>query len=109
MTRPAVRHLGGERWELVEVMRAQGVHVPRGFVFRPSVPRIAWPLVSPLETLYASAVHDYMYRHRIGTRRRADRVFLRIMREQGQAWWRRRLAYVAVRAGGWLYWDEWIE
>jgi len=102
---PAVRQDGaGETWRLVHDWTVCGVSVPKGTCFKPSVPRVVWPIVSPVETLAASAVHDYMYRYQISTRRRADRIFLLVMRRQGQSWWRRRLAYGAVRALGWAWW-----
>lgn len=102
---PTIRQDGaGEQWELHEPWKGAGLVIEEGFTFRPSVPRIFWPLVSPLETLTASAPHDYLYRHQQGSRRRADRLFALIMRKQGQAEWRVVLAYYAVRVAGWAWW-----
>jgi hypothetical protein len=113
----------GREWRLTLV---------EGYAFEPSVPRVVWPVVSPLETLTASAPHDFVYRYegRIppsaeegslevrwpgGTwtpytepipRRNADRLFGRILREQEVARWRRRLAYKAVHWFGAAAWEE---
>lgn len=62
----------------------------------------------------AAVVHDWLYIERppsLGTdgwvpitRKDADGVLLRIMRELKVAWWKRTLIYNAVRVGGWWYW-----
>ncbi|WP_022835365.1 DUF1353 domain-containing protein [Salisaeta longa] len=128
---------GGNRWELRErwvyTWRAEGerwrVILREGYPFAPSVPRWAWALVSPVETLTASAPHDWLYdrqglippddpdgqllifddgtwqpyRARV-TRRNADRFFGRILKVQGVTPWRRWLAVKAVRLTGWYWW-----
>ena len=93
--------------------------VPEGFPHDfASVPRLLWTLIAPLDLGIASIFHDWLYRHagRVGTlrwtgeredpwtpvetpwtRRDADRLFARMMREQGVVRWRRRAAYLAVR------------
>jgi len=102
---PTIKQDGaGERWRLEEKWTGAGLQLPEGFCCRPSGPRIMWPLVSPLETLTASAPHDYLYRCQRGTRRRADRLFALIMRKQGQAEWRVVLAYYTLRLTGWAWW-----
>lgn len=128
--RPALEQVGSTQWRLVDDWtyawkkgeRRYRVEVPAGYTFKPTVPRIFWPAVAPTETLTASLLHDYLYANqddaivrrwdpaaeRWGdaephTRRQADALFLRIMRQQKQAWWRRWLAYLAVRALGWAW------
>ena len=100
--------------------------VPRGFDHDfASVPRLVWSFISPIDLGVASIFHDWLYRHggrvetlawRRGgagwtsadtpwTRRDADRLFARIMREQGVPRWRRRMAYRSVRllgGGAWV-------
>ncbi|HKK94493.1 MAG TPA: DUF1353 domain-containing protein [Longimicrobiales bacterium] len=89
-----------------------------------SVPRLLWWFVGPVDLGLASIFHDWLYRHagRVETlgrrtddgawemidtpwsRRDADRLFARIMREQGVSKLRRRAAFVAVQwfgGGGW--------
>ncbi|MDT0631029.1 DUF1353 domain-containing protein [Rubrivirga litoralis] len=103
---------------------AEGVYrlvVPAGFEHDfASVPRPLWALVAPIDLGIASIFHDWLYA-RAGraetlrwagrtpgagwepvpkwwTRRDADRLFARLMREQGVPRWRRRAAFLAVRA-----------
>jgi len=102
--------------------------VPAGFIYdRASVPWIGRMIGIRRDGLIeaGSVVHDFIYEnigrmprgswqhkvsgkwrnmHTIWTRRNADRMFCRIMRESGLPRWKRRMAYRAVRAGGWLAW-----
>lgn len=55
-------------------------------------------------TRQAAVIHDYLYRKRIGTRKRADEVFLQAMEDAQVPRWKRYTMYAAVRAGGWLHW-----
>lgn len=112
----------GRRWRL---------WLRDGYPFEPSVPRIAWPFVSPLEALTASAGHDFLYYYqgRIPpdsedggvdtwdegewnpyteqiTRYDADRFFGRILREQEVTRWRRRAAFLAVHFFGGRVWQD---
>ena len=104
------------------------ITVPKNFVHDfASVPRFLWALISPLDLGLASIFHDRIYRnggqittefyHRgqwndafgpsnAWTREQADRLFARIMREQGVVKWRRRAAYAAVRAFGVEHWNN---
>jgi len=52
-----------------------------------------------------SGAHTEHWRH-TWTRRDVDRLFARLMREEGVAPWRRRMAYRAVRCAVWHTWDE---
>ena len=90
-----------------------------------SVPRLLWALISPFDLGLASIFHDWLYRkggrvttlrwpkggsewvpvERPWTRRDADRLFARIMREQGVKKWRRRLAFQAVHQFGGDAWQ----
>lgn len=67
-----------------------------------SVPRLFWAWFPPNDPLYQApaVVHDHLYRTHEVSRRDADGIFLRQMRELGVSWVRRRLIYLAVRAGG---------
>lgn len=53
----------------------------------------------------AAVVHDYLYRHAIGTRTLADAVFRDAMAETGVPLVERNIMWAAVRFGGSLYWD----
>lgn len=101
------------------------LEVPEGFTHDfASVPRVLWMLISPLDLGLASLFHDWLYRAggRVTTlrwdrtdgrwdpvedpwsRRYADELFARMMREQGVPKWRRRAAYLAVRLAGGSSW-----
>jgi hypothetical protein len=96
------------------------ITVPQGFEFDlASVPRAFWSLIAPFElSIAAPLLHDFLYRYRgeppagaIEPTRRysrleADRLFRRVMEEEGVARWRRVLAYLAVR---WLSSFAWAE
>jgi hypothetical protein len=91
----------------------------RGYEFDlASVPRVAWPVIAPFElSILAPLFHDLLYEfkgrppaaavrpYRTFTRQEADDLFLRLMTLEGVSGWRRALAYTAVRAAGWTYWN----
>lgn len=75
-----------------------------------TVPRPFWGLIAPFElSIVAPLVHDFLYLYAGDppagavtpahhyTRAEADRLFLRLMQAEGVAFWRRTLAYAAVR------------
>ena len=115
---PVLTWLGGREWRLEAPYAYRDgettIAVPAGFRFDlSSVPRIWWWLIAPFElSIVAPLVHDFLYRHagrppagtveppRTYTRAEADAMFLRIMELEGVAWWRRTIAYVAVRLFG---------
>jgi len=103
--------------------------IPKGFIFDlASVPRIFWTPtgISPDRLRWtAPLIHDFLYEYKgklpeksyfrlprgtwiedkkIWTRKNADKMFCRLMREDGISMFKRRMAYRAVRAGGWLAW-----
>jgi hypothetical protein len=111
--------------------RKYRIFIPAGLVYDgASVPRFAWSITGlrPDGLLRAAAlVHDFIYIHEgdmpPGTwqkkvsgkwadmetdwkRKQADRMFGRLLREAGVSGWRRRIAYKAVRAAGWIMWRE---
>lgn len=76
-----------------------------------SVPRFAWPIVSPCidpRSLRAGISHDYIYRvHPDGwTRAQADLMFVCFLIEDGLSVFRALLAYAAVRLFGWIAWNK---
>jgi len=108
------------------------LEVPAGFVYDgASVPRIVWTIsgLRPDGLIRAAAtVHDFMYHHKgclpfgsvrllenpysqqvmdmAWSRKQADKLFARMMREAGVSKYRRRLAYLAVRAFGRIWWKN---
>lgn len=76
-----------------------------------SVPRFAWPLVTPHvdpRSLRAGIAHDYIYRVQPErwTRAEADLMFLCFLIEDGLSVTRALAAYTAVRAFGGKAWRE---
>ena len=134
--RPHIEPLGGNRYRLIEEYVYQwtkdGVRyklrVPVGFeTDLASIPRLLWFLISPFDLGAATVPHDWLYHHRgnlppnshfklingkwvdvgVGwTRRSADRLLGRIMREARVSRLRRRLAFCAVWFLGWLAWKK---
>jgi len=110
----------------------QRIIIPAGFEFDlASVPRIFWTPtgISPDRLRWtAPLIHDFLYEHKgnlpqgsyqiwdddlngfvnskdIWTRKNSDKMFCRLMREDGIGKFKRRMAYRAVRIGGWYAWN----
>jgi len=104
--------------------------IEKGFVFDlASVPRIFWTPtgITPDRLRWTAPLcHDFPYHHKgklppgsyfkkingkwvedrtKWTRKSADRLFCRIMREDEIQRWKRRMAYRAVRIGGYIAWN----
>jgi len=114
-------------WRLQRTEKEDIFRLPVGDGFEhdfASVPRLLWALISPLDLGVGSIFHDWLYRNggvvntlrwdpdngtwipvsTPWTRKDADRLFARIMREQGVSSLRRKLAYTAVHwfgGGAW--------
>lgn len=96
------------RWELLEDLvyrgRAHLIVARAGFVtdFN-SVPRPLWPLFPPTsaDSTKAAVLHDMLYSTLLLSRRDADGVYRRAMKELGAPPWRRWVMWGAVRAFGW--------
>lgn len=76
-----------------------------------SVPRFAWPIVSPCidpRSIRAGIAHDYIYRvHPDGwTRAQADLMFVCFLIEDGLSVPRALIAYMAVRLFGRIAWKN---
>ena len=109
-----VRQHGPRNWVLVRPLTYQGAKerfvVPQSFVTDgASVPAIFWALTGhPMGPHARAAVlHDYFYRTRTSVSRKdADGLFRRTMRELGVSWFRRWSMWAAVRAFGWIPWNR---
>jgi len=118
--RPTLSYVVGEGWMLVDTwhIKVNGttVTVEAGFTFDlASVPRILWPLIGPMDcSIEAALLHDRLYRDheaggRVFKRREVDRFFYQLMRDQQPhpvPYWRRSLAWLAVRLFGWAAWKR---
>lgn len=130
-----IRFRGKDGYELVDpywlIWEAEGdmwsIEIPGGFRYDgASVPRLLWSLsgISPDGLHRAAAlVHDWLYVHsgelpgdsfrKNGvecdvpwTRAQADKLFANLLALSGVGKLRRRLMYLAVRAGGWTAWTK---
>jgi hypothetical protein len=110
-----VRHLDGENWEILEefsyhvghVNSDEVITVPKGFVTDfASIPRICWSLIGSPTGKYgkAAVIHDWLYRKGIGTRKRADDIFLEGMEVLNISRIRRIVMYIGVRIFGFFCW-----
>ena len=84
-----------------------GITIPAGFVTDlGSVPRLFRPLLSVASAPIPFIVHDYLYSGNVPkiTRQKADAAMLALMKHYNTPrWgWQRRIAWLGVRAGGWL-------
>lgn len=102
----------GNVYILRENLHFSDLTVPAGFRSDgASVPRFFWRLVFPPgepAALRAAVIHDYIYRNRPArwSRRRADKLFLALMIQDGVPVWRAYLAWAGVRIGGHWAWKE---
>lgn len=102
----------GNVYILRENLHFSDLTVPAGFRSDgASVPRFFWRLVFPPgepAALRAAMIHDYIYRKRPAgwSRRRADKLFLALMIQDGVPVWRAYLAWIGVRLFGWICWQK---
>ena len=78
-----------------------------------SIPRMFWRIIAPFElSIAAPLVHDYLYgnggvaENQVLSREETDKLFLAIMEAEEVPWWRRKLAYRAVRMFAGFAWKE---
>ena len=100
---------GSYKWKLTEELVYHGkidkFVVPVDFVTDfASVPRPLWGIFPPYgKHTKAAVVHDYLYVTGNVSRKDADGIFSRMMRENGVKW-RRPFMWTAVRLFGWIGW-----
>ena len=109
MSKLLVKDLMNGKFELVGdyvyQIEEYSIRVPKGFVTDyASIPRIFRPIVLPYgKHSGASVVHDYLYSKGCNLnieRKKADKIFLEILKEEGVNPILARLMYVAVRIFG---------
>ncbi|ATV57132.1 hypothetical protein CTM68_05255 [Fusobacterium pseudoperiodonticum] len=109
MSKLLVKDLMNGKFELVDdyvyQIEEYRIRVPKGFVTDyASIPRIFRPIVLPYgKHSGASVVHDYLYSKGCDLnieRKKADKIFLEILKEEGVNPILDRLMYIAVRCFG---------
>jgi len=83
-------------------------HVPARFVTDlASIPFIVKPAIDQNGLSRRPAVlHDFLYCIKHGTRSEADYLFLEALQAEGVGLIVRRAMWLAVRMGGWMYWNK---
>lgn len=87
------------------------IQAPKGFITDfASIPRLFRSLI-PVNGKHrgAAVIHDYLYRTAAEhdySRKDCDRVFLEGMLTAKERKWRAWIMYNAVRAGGWIYFNQ---
>ncbi len=81
--------------------------VPAGFITDfASVPKIFWNILPPWGKYGKAAVlHDYLYRTKLVSRKKADEIFLLSMKVLKVSFCKRYLMYLAVRIFGKKAWE----
>lgn len=119
-----------DRWTLVEDYFNKKNHllVMTGFSSDlASIPRILWFALAPYElSTSAPLVHDYLYRnagkpteihrddyydfiligYKVFSRKESDRIFFKIMIDEGVSWIKAKIAYYAVRIFAGVVWKK---
>lgn len=110
-----VKHLDGNRWELMREFsyyisdkdKGQIILVPKGFTTDfASIPRLFWTLIGHPTGKYGKAaiIHDYLYHIQTKTRSQTDRIFYEAMRVLKVSFIKRWLMYHYVKTLGWIPW-----
>jgi len=99
LTEPFEYHVGDYPSEQV-------IKVPIGFITDfASVPRIFWPIISPIDNHAKAAVlHDWMYRFNYAKKSVCEKIFYEAMKVLEVPQWKRNCIYLAVYVGGWPTW-----
>ena len=100
-------YIENNTWVVDEEYTRNGVSVPKGFVTDlASTPRMLWSIYPPFGKYLAGAiVHDYLYYIK-SPRREADISLRYILKQDGVGLITRWSFYVAVRAFGWISYNN---
>ena len=112
LTDLTVKEGRNQEWELVHDLIYQGARegflVPRTFTTDfASVPRMFWSIIPPTgDYTKAAVIHDWLYVSKEVSRKDADGIFERIMREAGVNKIKRSVMWAAVRLFGGFIWSK---
>jgi len=107
-----VEEISKREWRLTAPLLYSGhwqmFYIPEGFTTDfASVPPCFWWFVTPRGRHELAAVlHDWLYVRGCVSRKDADGIFRRVMREHGVGWFKRWAMYRAVRAFGGPIWRK---
>lgn len=111
-TRLAIEEQDAFQWRLIQPLIYEGEFdtftVPAGtWTDLASIPRILWIVLPPIGAHNKAAVlHDRLYRTQPVSRKDADGIFRRILKESYVGFKARWAMYLGVRLFGWLAWRE---
>jgi len=82
------------------------ISVPVNFITDfASVPRIFWPIISPIdEHAKAAVIHDWMYKYNYAKKSRCEEIFNEAMKVLDVPDWKRICIYWSVYTFGWYTW-----
>lgn len=99
-----------DREMLIEPFECKGFVVPKFFIWNgASIPRLFWITTgAPFWPQYkrAGCLHDYLYIIQPFSRERCDKLFLKLLVEDGVSKYNRTKMYTAVRMFGGKYWRK---
>lgn len=111
-----LEYIDGRDWKVTEEFiyrigsdtSEEAVKVPAGEITDfASIPRVFWRILPPTgEYGKAAVIHDYLYKHAVGTRKWCDDIFLEAMGVLKVSAWKRYAIYNAVRSFGWAAWNN---
>lgn len=110
-----LKDLRNSKFELISdysyIVGNREIKVPKGFITDfASVPRVLYIFILPYgKHSSASLIHDWLYSKECNiktTRKEADRIFLKILKEDSVNIFKRKPMYFAVRLFGWLYYKR---
>lgn len=86
----------------------QKIIIPAGYITDfATVPRLLWSIIPPIgRHNRAALLHDYLYDNRIGSRIFADKLFKKILLEDGVGRLKAEIMYLGVRIGGRKWWID---
>lgn len=97
----------------VSVTLSSGRHIliPKGFIWDNStVPKWLWSIIRPIGDFeLAALIHDYLYIHRIGTRKEADDELLKWSNTINGNRFDNHIRWFGCRVFGWLYWWDFVK
>lgn len=101
--------------DFVYTANGEFITVPKGFKYDgASTPKILWWIL-PRDGVHRAAalIHDYLYEFegnmpdgQAFSRKQADTIFYKMLKDYGVASWRAAVAYRAVRVAGYFFWKE---
>lgn len=104
---PELVYIGKNMWKVDMEYTRNGISIEAGFVTDlASTPRILWAIWPPFgDYINGAIVHDYLYKLK-SPRREADISLRYILKQDGVGLITRWSFYVAVRAFGWISYNN---